>query len=148
MGGTVTSATEQLLRSFDARAALRETPVVARLVDTCIEAAKAAMVCSDACAPVADTFGLENCVHRTRAASDLCWSTAIALLHADAERDVLRPLIEACRVACDASSGSCSPHAPHHEFCRVCARECVRASSACGDLLALWDDEEDEAAPH
>lgn len=134
-------ATENLLRSFDKRARRAETPVIARLIDDCIDAAKAAMVCADACAPIAHLFRLESCMHQTRAASDLCWATAVALLHADADQDVLKPLIESCRVACERAARGCAPHAPNHEFCRIGGQACERASVACSELLSLWSAE-------
>jgi hypothetical protein len=131
-------STEQLLRTFEARARDPRTPLLAGAVDACLDAAKAAMICSDACAPIADAFDLDACVHRSRAASDLCWAVAIALLHADAEQNVLEPLVSACAAACRASEAACAPHAPHHEFCRLCAHACQRASAACTMLLESW----------
>jgi hypothetical protein len=139
--------TERLLRLSEARARSGQTVVVARVIDACIEAAKAAMVCSDACRPIAEVFHLERCMHRTRAASDLCWTTAGALLHEDADRATAMALVEACRVACDASARGCAPHAPNHAFCHLSGRACEEAAAACGELLALWAAEETGPRP-
>ncbi|MFZ5479560.1 MAG: four-helix bundle copper-binding protein [Myxococcota bacterium] len=135
-------STEQLLRLSEARDRQPETPLVARVIDACIESAKAATVCSDACAPLANAFHLEPCVRQTRLASDLCWASAVALLHGDADRATLRPLLEACRAACEASARVCSAHAPNHEFCRVCGRACLETVDACAKLLAAWEPDE------
>ncbi|MFZ5482026.1 MAG: four-helix bundle copper-binding protein [Myxococcota bacterium] len=131
-------STEVLLRLNEARDHDLATPAAARAIDACVEAAKAALVCADACAPLAEAFRLTACVGKTTTASERCWEAAKALLQTVHDRPSVVSRLEACRAACDEAGAVCLPHAPHHEFCRICGAACREASAACGELLAQW----------
>jgi len=111
-----------------------------RLLGTCIDAvaecATACTSCVDACLAEQDPGAMRSTIRAGQDCADVCATTARVLSRRTAaDPNVLRSLVEACRVACRRSVDASRGHADRSDHCRVCTDACRRAEMACAELL-------------
>jgi hypothetical protein len=112
--------------------------VDASLVAEAIDAAAACALVSTACASACLSEGgdMAQCVRDDLDCADLCEVTAKHLARLNrGDKQLTLSLLATCIEACVQCSGSCEPHAEHHEHCRLCLEACRRCETACQALI-------------
>jgi hypothetical protein len=132
---TTPVSTAALLRS-----APQPLTVDAGLVAAAIDAANACAVvcsaCASACLSEDHPREMAVCVRDDLDCADICTTTARVLARLnESDRQLTLSLLATCIEACVECAGSCSPHAEHHEHCRLCAQACAACEQACQALL-------------
>lgn len=61
---------------------------------------------------------------------------AIATRRSDGNEELIRPILEACLIACRRCAEECERHAGTHEDCRICGEACRR----CGQVSQVASD--------
>ena len=108
-----------------------------RCIDDCVDCAATCTSCADACLAEEDVQELVRCIRLCLDCADVCTTTArIVTRQTEPDLGVIAATIEACALACRASSEECERHAHHHEHCNICAATCRRCEQSCNDLLA------------
>ncbi|MGP6173237.1 four-helix bundle copper-binding protein [Corynebacterium sp. A21] len=111
--------------------------ILAECIEACFECAQTCTACADACLSEDMVAELTTCIHRNLDCADLCAVTGRVLSRQTGyDVTLVRSLLEACRIACQACGEECERHADMHEHCKVCAEACRRCEKACTDLLA------------
>ncbi|MCW2607250.1 MAG: hypothetical protein JWO60_1943 [Frankiales bacterium] len=113
--------------------------VDAALIAAAIDAANQCAVVCSACASACLSEGgdMATCVRDDLDCADICTTTARVLSRLNrSDKQLTLSLLATCIEACVECSGSCAPHAEHHEHCRLCAQACGAAEQA---LQALVD---------
>lgn len=110
---------------------------LAECIEACFECAQTCTACADACLAEDMVAQLTTCIRRNTDCADICATTGNVLSRqTGTDTDVIRAVLEACRVACKSCGDECAEHADHHDHCRICAEACRRCEQACADLLA------------
>jgi hypothetical protein len=105
---------------------------LADCVDACFECAKVCAVCADACLGEEMVADLTQCIRLDLDCADLCVATgALAARRTGGDVTLLRPVLEACALACARCAEECERHASRHEHCRICAEVCRSCERAC-----------------
>ena len=131
-------AVQEILRTHP-QASTANLEALARCIDECFSCAAVCTACADACLGEEDVADLVRCVRLDLDCADICAATGMVLsrqTHVDAE--LVRGLVEACRVACMRCGDECERHAEHHDHCRVCAERCRACEQACADVLSSF----------
>lgn len=105
---------------------------LADCIDACFECAKVCGSCADACLGEAMVADLVQCVRLDLDCADLCVAAGALAIRRTGEDDaVLKPVLEACALACGRCAAECERHAERHEHCRICAEVCRVCERAC-----------------
>ena len=103
--------------------------------EACIDCASTCSACADACLGEPRVLELVACIRLNLLCAEVCATTARALsTHPPGE--LLRSLLDSCRIACGQCGLECQRHAQMHDHCRVCADACRVCERACRTLLA------------
>lgn len=122
------------------QSAPQKLTVDAQLVADAIDAASACAIictaCASACLSEDHPAEMARCVRDDLDCADLCEVTARHLARLNAsDKQLTLSVLATCIEACVQCAASCSPHADHHEHCRLCAEACGRCEAACQALL-------------
>lgn len=113
---------------------------LAECIAACFECAQTCTACADACLAEDMVADLVTCIGTNADCADICSATGRVLSRRTGyDANLVRAVLEACRVACKSCGDECSGHAQMHEHCRICAEACRRCERACADLLASLD---------
>lgn len=128
--------TADMLRSHPGYHGGVDDATLAACIDAVGECATACTTCVDACLADADPSRLRATIRADQDCADICATTATVLSRrTEPDVNVLRSLLEACRVACRRSVDTARAHSDRHDHCRVCTDACRRAEMACATLL-------------
>lgn len=127
---------DDMLRSHPGHPGGVDERLLATSIDALVESATACTSCVDACLAEQDPAAMRSAIRAGQDAADVCATTARVLSRRTAaDLNVLRALVEACRVACRRSVDASRGHADRRDHCRVCTDACRRAEMACAELL-------------
>ena len=127
---------DDMLRSHPGHHGGVDGRLLAACVDAVAECATACTSCVDASLSELDPGALRATIRADQDCADVCAVTARVLARRTAaDPNVLRSLVEACRVACRRSVDASRGHTDRSDHCRVCTDACRRAEMACAELL-------------
>jgi hypothetical protein len=107
-----------------------------RCIEECYSCAQTCTSCADACLAEEMAKQLVQCIRLNLDCADACAATgSIATRRAGGNEELLRPMIEACMIACRRCGDECERHADQHEHCRICAEACRRCEQACREAI-------------
>ena len=130
------TVTADMLRSHPGYHGGVDEEALAACIDAVAECATACTACVDACLADDDPSRLRATIRADQDCADVCSTTATVLSRrTEPDVNVLRALLEACRVACRRSVDAASEHADRNDHCRVCTGAARRAEDACTTLL-------------
>ena len=111
-------------------------PDLIRCIEECFDCSQACTSCADACLGEGMVDRLKQCIRTCLDCADVCLAAGtVATRRTGGNEEVIRPMLEACAVACARSAEECERHAGHHDHCRVCGEACRRCEQACRDAL-------------
>lgn len=130
---------QQMLTTFP-QDGLRQSHIdvrrFAETIETLIDCSNTCTLCADACLLEPDMASLSHCIRLNLDCADICTATSRVIARLpEMDAPMMRPLLEACRAACEACGQECASHASHMEHCRVCSEQCRRCAAACQELL-------------
>jgi hypothetical protein len=131
----MTSTVAQMIETFPNKTTIHRQQLAAG-IEELLSCGEACTACADACLGEEMVTELAKCIHTCVDCADICHATARVLARQTAsDVNVIRPLLEACVMACQSCGDECARHAAMHQHCRICAAQCRRCESACRDLL-------------
>jgi uncharacterized membrane protein len=131
------SYARQLLDTYPG-AVTADAGVLAAAIDALSDCAQACTADVDADLSEQNPAEMVRCIRLCLDCADVC-TAAIGVISRQAgyDRNVTKPLLEACVAICKSCGDECERHAPHHEHCRVCEQACRRCEQACRELLRI-----------
>jgi len=130
------TVTGDMLRSHPGYHGGVDDDLLAACIDAVSACATACTGCVDASLAERDPSPLRATIRADQDCADICTTTAHVLSRRTAaDLNVLRSLVEACRVACRRSVDAARSHADRSDHCRVCTEACRAAEMACAELL-------------
>jgi hypothetical protein len=130
----MTNVTEMLERY--PRSLSIDTQLLAKTLDALSDCVSTCIQCADACLAEDDLASLVKCINLNLDCADVCSATSRVLSRqSEHDRNVTRPVLDACIAACKSCGDECARHAPHMPHCATCADSCRRCEQACRELL-------------
>lgn len=106
-------------------------------IEACYACVQACTACADACLAEDMVAELTTCIRTDLDCADICATTgAVLSRQTGSDLNLIKALLEICRLACSNCAAECESHAGMHDHCRICGETCRRCEAACKRLLA------------
>lgn len=101
-------------------------------IEECYDCAQTCVTCADACLGEDTVAELVQCIRLNQDCADVCAATgAVATRRSGSNEQVIRAMLESCRIACGLCAEECERHAQSHAHCRICAEACRSCEDSC-----------------
>jgi hypothetical protein len=132
--------TQELLRTVPASTSV-DSGLLAAVVDALQDCEEAVTACAAAMLGASST-GLLAAVGSDTDCADVAATTRRVLIRSGGpDGSLMSAQLEACLVACERSNDLCSPHAGHHDHCRLCSTATRQCAELCRRLIAALHQE-------
>lgn len=129
------SSVAQMLQTHPAQTQMAGDKL-AQAIAALNECANVCTICADACLSEEHVQHLRRCIRLNQDCADICRATVAVLARpSEADRNVLRSMLQSCQTICESCGSECEKHAQMHEHCRVCAESCRHCAQICSEMM-------------